>query len=174
MKRPILIFLFPFLLAGIVGTAKEIHQHQIKEIGADVPVPHIEITVFRDAMDGVNVHVEVENYELNAPDMTEETQDTTHSNLLQGHAHVFVNAEKMRRLYGNDFHIPATSLKAGVNQVAISLNSHQHENWVFGEDKHSIMSSVFFDLSKEPIVLHNFTSQPLEHTMHHSTMSSAH
>ncbi|MFT2092188.1 hypothetical protein [Paraglaciecola sp. 2405UD69-4] len=143
----------------------EIHQHKTKAIGKGTPIPKIELLIFRDPMDGVNIHVNIENYALGAPDMVEAKQDLTAQGILQGHAHVFVNAQKRRRLYGNDIHIPKEWLKAGVNQVAISLNSHQHENWVSGD--HNIVSSVFFDLSKEPIILHKFTSQPLERNHQH-------
>jgi hypothetical protein len=149
---------------GIASAAKEIHDHKYKDIGENTPIPKIEIQIFKDIMDGVNVHVEVQNYVLNAPNMAKNPDGLTADGTLQGHAHVFVNADKLRRVYGKDFHIPASSLKKGVNQIAISLNSHQHENWVSG--KHNIVSSVFFDLSKDPIVLHNFTSQPLEENKH--------
>lgn len=166
MKKLAIAFL---LIQGIFVTSTnasvEIHEHKSRVIGEDVPIPKIEIQVFKDMMDGVNVHVAIENYELNAPDMAENPDGLTKDGLLQGHAHVFVNAEKLRRLYGSDIHIPASSLKEGVNQIAISLNSHQHENWVSGD--HNIVSSVFFDLSKDPIVLHNFTSQPLENKHAH-------
>jgi hypothetical protein len=141
-----------------LASTTEIHQHKSKDIGADTPVPKIELTVFRDAMDGVNVHIEVANYVLNAPDLATKTQ-LNKSDILQGHAHVFVNGTKRQRLYGKDIHIPKSWLKNGVNQVAISLNSHQHENWI--SDEQNIVGSVFLDLSKKQLVLHNFTSQPI-------------
>ena len=146
------------------ATPLEIHQHKSREIGKNTPIPKIELTVFRDTMDGVNVHVEVADYVLNAPDIA--TQSLTAENgVLQGHAHVFVNGVKRQRLYGSDIHIPDSWLKIGVNQVAVSLNSHQHENWV--TDKQNIMGSIFIDLSKENIVLHNFTSQPIDNPHAH-------
>lgn len=148
------------LISFQTSASMEIHQHKARDIGDETPVPKIQISVFEDAMDGINVHVEVENYVLNAPDIAVNPNEPVENGTLQGHAHVFVNTQKMRRLYGNDIHIPAKWLKDGVNQVAISLNSHAHENWM--SDGHNIVSSVFFDLSKDPIVLHNFTSQPLE------------
>jgi len=160
------LLFFILLLISTVATAVEIHEHVSKDIGENTPIPKIEIQIFSDPIDGVNVHVDVENYVLNAPDMAESRGDVTKAGILQGHAHVFVNALKLRRLYGSDIHIPASTLNEGVNQVAISLNSHQHENWTKGG--HDIMGSIFFDLSKEPIELYNFTSQPLEHgRMHH-------
>ncbi|MFT4940526.1 MAG: hypothetical protein ACI88A_003582 [Paraglaciecola sp.] len=75
------------------------------------------------------------------------------------------NGTKRQRLYGNDIHIPQSWLKDGVYQVAISLNSHQHENWV--SEKQNIVGSVFLGLSKQQLVLHTFTSKPIEITHDH-------
>lgn len=136
----------------IAGTT-EIHQHKSLDIG-DMPVPKIELNVFRDVMDGVNVSLNVQNYILNAPDTV-----IAEAEFLQGHAHVFVNGTKKQRLYGTDIHIPQQWLKAGVNQIAISLNSHQHENWV--KDNNNIVSSVFINMAVPDLVLHNYSSQPL-------------
>ena len=134
--------------------AKEIHQHKSLDIG-DMPIPKILLDVSRDEVDGVNVHVNIENYILNAPNSV----DSEHKDYLQGHAHVFVNGVKRQRLYGQDIHIPTEWLVKGVNQIAISLNSHRHENWVY-ENK-SIVGSAFINPDAEELVLHNYSSQPL-------------
>lgn len=134
---------------------KQIHQHSALEIPADAPVPRIEIQVERDPMDGLNVLLKIENYLMNSP-----LDQIENPGVLQGHAHVFVNGQKKQRLYGSAIHIPQTWLKKGVNQIAISLNSHAHENWT--KDGKSVVGSVFVDQSKEELVLHHFTSQPLE------------
>ena len=134
--------------------AKEIHQHKSLDIG-DMPIPKILLDISRDEVDGVNVHVNIENYILNAPSSV----DTEHKDYLQGHAHVFVNGVKRQRLYGQDIHIPTEWLVKGVNQIAISLNSHRHENWVY-ENK-SIVGSAFINPDAEELVLHNYSSQPL-------------
>ncbi|MEP0354878.1 MAG: hypothetical protein ABJH06_16865 [Paraglaciecola sp.] len=156
----ITLSLLMFILSDKALAVQEIHQHKSRDIGAETPIPKIELTIFKDMMDGVNIHVNVQNYLLNAPDIAKNPQSLTPEGFLQGHAHVFVNGQKRRRLYGSDIHIPLEWLKEGVNQIAISLNSHQHENWMSGE--HNIVSSIFFDLSKDPIVLHDFTTQPLD------------
>ena len=161
----VLASLLLVLMPNSAFASKEIHEHKSRVIEEGVPIPKIELKIFRDAMDGVNVHVKVKNYVLNAPDMATSLTGLSPEGLLQGHAHVFVNAQKRRRLYGSDIHIPQSWLQEGVNQIAISLNSHEHENWVAG--KHAVMSSIFFDLSKDPIELHNFSSQPMDLHKHH-------
>ena len=99
--------------------------------------------------------------------MNSPLEQRENSPVLQGHAHVFVNGKKMQRLYGHAIHVPRTWFKKGVNQIAISLNSHNHDNLT--KDGKMIVGSVFVDLSKEELVLHHFTSQPLEnaHSEHH-------
>lgn len=141
----------------------EIHEHKARDIGQGTLIPKIQLQVFRDQIDGVNIHVEVDNYLLNAPNTAK--KESNAGAILQGHAHVYVNGVKRQRLYGEDVHIPQSWLKTGVNQVAVSLNSHQHENWMSGD--HSIVGSVFLDLSKKDIVLHTFTSQPIENKHAH-------
>ncbi|WP_233075623.1 hypothetical protein [Paraglaciecola chathamensis] len=141
----------------------EIHEHKARDIGQGTLIPKIQLHVFRDQIDGVNIHVEVDNYLLNAPNSAK--KESNAGAILQGHAHVYVNGVKRQRLYGEDVHIPQSWLKSGVNQVAVSLNSHQHENWMSGD--HSIVGSVFLDLSKKDIVLHTFTSQPIENKHAH-------
>lgn len=141
----------------------EIHEHKARDIGQGTLIPKIQLQVFRDQIDGVNIHVEVDNYLLNAPSTAK--KESNAGAILQGHAHVYVNGVKRQRLYGEDVHIPQSWLKTGVNQVAVSLNSHQHENWMSGD--HSIVGSVFLDFSKKDIVLHTFTSQPIENKHAH-------
>lgn len=148
---------FSFSFASQAGGTKEIHQHLAKDIG-DHLVPKIALSVFRDGMDGVNLHVDLAHYTLNAPDTKLPIEACSRAQ-LQGHAHVFVNGEKVQRLYGQDMHIPQVWLNEGVNQIAVSLNSHEHENWT--TDDKPIMSSVFIDLSTDQLVLHHYTSQPL-------------
>jgi len=151
-----------FFSAALYAASTEIHQHKAREIGEDTPVPEIALSVFRDSMNGVNIHLTITNYILGAPDFATNAS-ISEDGFLYGHAHAFVNGIKRQRLY---VHIPNTWLKIVVNQVAISLNSHQHENWISNQE--NIVASVFLDLAKETLVLHHFTSQPIEneHTLH--------
>lgn len=153
ISKSLAVMALLFTVTNASAATSEIHQHKSLDIG-DKPVPKIQLEVFRDAMDGVNVSVKVQNYLLNAPDTA-----IAESDVLQGHAHVFVNGNKKQRLYGENIHIPNNWLGTGVNQIAISLNSHEHENWV--KDNNNIVASVFINLEAEDLVLHSYTSQAL-------------
>lgn len=154
--------IFSFIILSVsfaVQADKQIHQHSALEIPEGFATPAIEMQVERDPIDGLNILIKMQNYIMNSP-----LDEMSKAEVLQGHAHVFVNGKKMQRLYGDAIHIPADWLKKGVNQIAISLNSHQHENWT--KDGKSLVGSVFVDLSKEQLVLHHFTSQPLDNEHH--------
>lgn len=144
-----------FFSALLFASTTEIHQHKSKEIGKDNPIPKIELTVFRDSTDGINVHIDVANYVLDAPNLAPKELLLPNAP-LHGHAHLFINGIKRQRVYASDLHIPANWLKKGVNQIAISLNSHQHENWT--SNKENIVSSIFLDLAKKELVLHHFST----------------
>ncbi|WP_046006345.1 hypothetical protein [Pseudoalteromonas rubra] len=139
---------------------KDIHQHKSLEIEQQSLLPRVALTVVRDESDGLNLSIDIVNYVLNSPAVAENVQQS-----LTGHAHLFINGEKKMRVYGQYVHLPASWFKAGVNQIAVSLNSHQHENWTWKGN--TVMGSVFIDLADPQLVLHQFSSQPLLSHHHH-------
>jgi len=125
MKKFIPLLLTALLSLSVNGAAvKEIHQHKMLELSPDTPVPQITLEVYRDETDGVNVHIRTNQYVLNAPH-----SQAQESEFLTGHAHLFINSKKVQRVYGADVHLPASLFRQGVNQIAVSLISHQHENY---------------------------------------------
>ncbi|MBU2885486.1 hypothetical protein KO507_06905 [Gilvimarinus agarilyticus] len=146
------------LLASFTQAAElEVHDHKSRDI-ENMPIPKIEIALARDAMDGVNLHVELQNYNMGSPS----NAGAQNNQWLSGHAHLFINGVKQQRLYATDVHIPAHWLKPGVNQIAVSLNSHQHENWTHSAK--TIVGSVFFNPEADNLILHQYSSQPIAAT----------
>ncbi|MCO7190427.1 MULTISPECIES: hypothetical protein [unclassified Pseudoalteromonas] len=137
-----------------------IHQHKSLEIKLQSQLPRVSLTVVRDQTDGLNLTIGIANYVLNSPAEAERKQQT-----LTGHAHLFINGEKKMRVYSQDVHLPASWFQEGVNQIAVSLNSHQHENWTWKGN--TVMGSVFVNLAAPDLVLHQFSSQPLLSHHHH-------
>lgn len=148
------MFVSPSLLAN-----KQVHEHKSKVIPDGKLIPQIRLAVFRDASDGINLHIETQNYRLNSPSDDRPVE----MNRLQGHAHLFINGVKKQRVYGAFLHLPRAWFKGGINQIAVSLNSHQHENWV--ANGQNIVGSIFVDFDKAELVQHHFSSQPM--TMGH-------
>ncbi|MBV1910807.1 MAG: hypothetical protein KUG78_16025 [Kangiellaceae bacterium] len=158
------------VIVGSKAFCGELHQHNSRDIG-NSPAPQIELSVYRDQVSGVNVHISVKNYWLNAPNFIQsfdaaefdgnelKEEDEKKTENLQGHAHVFVNGIKRQRLYGSDIHISNGWLKKGVNQITISLNSHQHENWTVNDKP--IVDSILINLEQKGLVLPNHKPRPV-------------
>ena len=98
------------------------HGHKKMEIPAGQPVPEVDLVVYPDVMKGWNLEVKLTNFEF-APESV--NQD---SNPNEGHAHLYVNGEKITRIYGNWYYLE--SLKPGSNKVTVSLNTNKHEELV--------------------------------------------
>ncbi|MCG7563401.1 hypothetical protein [Pseudoalteromonas sp. McH1-42] len=156
----ILIAANMFFITMTAQADKAIHQHKSLEIKQQSLLPRVALTLVRDETDGLNLTIDIANYALNSPAVVESAQQR-----LTGHAHLFINGEKKMRVYGQYVHLPASWFKAGVNQIAVSLNSHQHENWTWKGN--TVMGSVFVDLAEPQLVLHQFSSQPLLSHHHH-------
>jgi hypothetical protein len=48
--------------------------------------------------------------------------------LGEGHAHLYINGNKVTRLYGEWYHIPA--LSPGTHKIVVTLNANSHEDLV--------------------------------------------
>jgi len=82
-------------------------------------VPAVSATLTPDAVSGYNLHIETSHFAL-VPPATEPNDSQG-----EGHAHLYVNGEKIARVYGHWFHI--ASLPKGKNTITVSLNGHDHE-----------------------------------------------
>lgn len=140
MKK-LLILALPIVAVGVAlafflsNTAPVEHahaahdHHQNQEIPANALTPEVSLQVVKDAMSGFNLTLVLSNYQMMLPadDLTQiSVADNTR---LSGHAHLYVNGQKIQRVYGRFVHIPKTLLKAGENKIRVTLNNHNHANW---------------------------------------------
>lgn len=93
--------------------------HESLEITSEV-VPSVGVLVMEDALSGWNVHLSTENFNF-AP----ENASLEHSE-SEGHAHIYVDGEKLSRVYGNWFYIP--ELEIGAHEIRVTLNSNNHSD----------------------------------------------
>lgn len=87
----------------------------------DVPAenaPEVSMMLTPDPVTGYNLHVTVDNFAFSPEGAS--LADVPG----QGHAHVYVNGEKLARLYGEWMHIAA--LPKGDVTVEVTLNSNDH------------------------------------------------
>ncbi len=111
------------------------HSHDnMLTLAADGVAPSLAIDLIKDPSEGWNLHLMTENFRF-APD---------HASLPhvagEGHAHVYVNGEKLGRLYGDWMHI--AELPKGVATVQVTLNSNDHRPLANGDTPLSATVSV--------------------------------
>ncbi len=84
----------------------------------NVTVPAVDIEVLADPADGWNLHIKTTNFRFTPENVGGLPRDG------EGHAHLYINGEKVTRVYGLWFHI--ISLPAGPCEVAVTLNGNDH------------------------------------------------
>ncbi|MBD2576897.1 hypothetical protein H6G50_04275 [Oscillatoria sp. FACHB-1406] len=95
------------------------HSHGMRDIPHGQPVPRVDLIVHPDEKIGWNLEIRLENFRF-APERV-----NIDSSTVEGHAHLFVNGQKVTRLYSNWYYLP--ELPSGRNEIKVSLNTNQHE-----------------------------------------------
>ncbi|MEM1387031.1 MAG: hypothetical protein AAF748_03835 [Pseudomonadota bacterium] len=111
------------------------HDHTAHDTLYPVPAegaPQIEISVEKDGGAGWNLYVETENFTFTPRAVNAPTRPN------EGHAHIYINDEKLGRLYGGAYHI--ADLPPGTHVISVSLNGNAHE--VFAVDGVPIAAEV--------------------------------
>ncbi|MCX7558115.1 hypothetical protein OS190_00950 [Sulfitobacter sp. F26204] len=104
-------------VAGMDHGAHGVMHDTPRDISADNP-PEVSIAVAPDPMAGHNLHVITRNFAF-AP------QNAGGAHVPgEGHAHLYVNGEKLGRLYGEWYHIDA--LPKGKVEIKVTLNANDH------------------------------------------------
>ncbi len=83
----------------------------------------------------------------------------SNTGFVEGHAHLYVNGVKIRRLYGSDVHLPATLFRPGVNQITVTINNHGHMYWTV--DGRQVLATLFVNPTVERAVVYRFESYPV-------------
>ena len=103
------------------------HHHHTLEIPPGQPVPEVDLVVYPDAKKGWNLEIKTENFQFSPQEVNQAHQPN------QGHAHLYVNGEKIARLYGNWYYLE--ELAPGTNEIKVTLNSNSHEDFAFQGEK---------------------------------------
>ena len=122
-------------------------QHPIIAVPHDRPIPSMRVRVAPDGMDGFNVFLETRDF-LFTP---ESVGDPAVPN--EGHAHLYLNGEKVARMYSPWHHLPASLLREGVNRLEVEFSANDHSIW--GVAGQPIGADVLIDARKkdgDPIV----------------------
>jgi len=100
------------------------HEHIPLEIPESMPQPSVSLEIFNDPMGGYNLHITTQNFRW-APDRAGRAQV-----FGEGHAHLYLNDEKVARIYGDWYYLPA--LPQGEYDVEVTLNGNGHEMLTWG------------------------------------------
>lgn len=96
------------------------HSHGTMEVSSDLPVPAVELVASEDAVQGWNLETKVTNFSYVPEDVNQTSLQS------EGHAHLYVNGEKIARLYGPWYYL--SDLPAGSNEVKVTLNTNDHKD----------------------------------------------
>jgi hypothetical protein len=112
------------------ASAKE-HSHRQIEIPKGHAIPTVELRVIPDSMRGWNVHIQTQNFVFAPEDVNQGSQSVSQApnQPVKGHAHLFVNGQKLTRLYGPWYYLE--SLPSGHNELRVTLATNQHEDLVY-------------------------------------------
>ena len=97
----------------------ESHHHGSLEIPAGQPVPTVTLMVYLDPVQGWNLEVLTTDFSF-APEQVNQANSPG-----EGHAHLYINGEKISRVYGPWLHLP--ELPSGNNEITVGLNANGHE-----------------------------------------------
>lgn len=96
------------------------HGHPPVTVPDGAAVPNISAELTPDPMGGWNLHVTTENFEFDPASVNQD------SDFNAGHAHIYLNGEKLTRLYSHWYYID--DLPAGDHTLTVTLNTNLHED----------------------------------------------
>lgn len=99
------------------------HMHHGGEVALEGGVvPSVKLRVTKDHHAGWNLELDVTNFEFVLPSLDQPDQ------MGVGHAHIYVDGEKLGRLYGTRYHLG--DLASGRHVVKVTLNANSHASFV--------------------------------------------
>jgi hypothetical protein len=94
------------------------HMHDMYEVPEGETAPTIALDVLEDPKSGWNLHVTTTGFDL-VPEKA-----STEAVFGEGHMHLYVDGQKITRLYADWFHLGA--LDPGEHQVRVELSANDH------------------------------------------------
>ncbi|MGG6238526.1 hypothetical protein ACQ4N7_07775 [Nodosilinea sp. AN01ver1] len=111
-------------------------HHSTLEIPAGQPVPTINLVAYPDPVQGWNLEIQTTNFSF-APEQVNQANSPG-----AGHGHIYINGEKVSRIYGPWLHLP--QLPSGRNEITVGLNTNSHQALTHNGQK--IESTVVVDV----------------------------
>ncbi len=102
---------------AVAKTAEDPHDVRI-EMASVAEKPSVELIVEEDNHSGWNLYLDTSNFQFSPEDCGEEHVEGF------GHAHLYINGQKVARLYSPWYHL--TGLRPGEYDLRVTLNSNNH------------------------------------------------
>ncbi len=103
------------------------------QVVLETPVSLV-ITAAADADGGVNIHILVDDFRF-APELVDQAHTSG-----AGHAHIYLDGEKLGRVFEPDYHI--ADVPPGEREIRVSLNTNDHSELVFDGKKVEATATV--------------------------------
>ncbi len=100
-------------------------HHSMLEIPEGAAVPQVELHVTPDSKSGWNLHLVTQNFQF-APANLDKKETYQFS---EGHAHLYVNGQKITRLYSPWYYLPR--LVTGSYEIVVTLNTNGHQDLMY-------------------------------------------
>src|SRR5215510_1606955 len=99
--RLIVLIALVVLSAVLLPQTSPLHTgHQVLNVDPALPIPGIALRLTRDAADGFNLALDVSNFTFTPERVNTPNEQNT------GHAHLYINGQKIARLYSPWMHLP--------------------------------------------------------------------
>lgn len=99
-----------------------LHSHELLEVNHEL-IPGLTVNVYPDEKSGFNVQLLTENFEFTPETVNRENIQN------QGHAHIYINDQKIARVYSSWFHINDHHINNDMNMMRVTLNANDHSEW---------------------------------------------
>ncbi|MEL7155263.1 MAG: hypothetical protein AAFN30_01545 [Actinomycetota bacterium] len=110
------------------------HQHGTDTVAAPEPPPTVALSVSEDPKSGWNVAVELAELAI-APEA--EGTDPVDG---EGHLHLYLDGERVTRLYGLHWHLP--TLTEGTHEVMVEVSANDHRTYAVGDEPITASATV--------------------------------
>jgi hypothetical protein len=104
--------------------------------------PTLDFVIVEDEVGGWNLQIQTTNFRFAPENVNGANRDG------EGHAHIYVNGEKIARVYGPWFHIG--SLPEERNEVAVTLNANDHSGLAVGDTVLSVAKEMHVSSAPNP------------------------
>lgn len=95
------------------------HDHaNMAGIEAGQPLPKLKVQALADTVSGWNIHIQVDNFRFAPEHVNQDHQPG------EGHAHIYVDGQKVARVYGPWYHLSLNGQPA--QQLRVELNANTH------------------------------------------------